>query len=223
MENSTQQTEWDNYWNRKKKRRVYDIIAFIYRDKIIKKALDYFIKKYLSENSHVLHAGCGSGEVDTSIRDYIKITALDFSDNALMLYKQVNGKSSNTVKGDIKNLPFENETFDGVYNLGVMEHFEETEVLLILKEFRRILKPGGRILLFIPPEYGLSVLFFKTLTCIFRYVFFNKTIKFHPAEICRIKSKKHALSLIEKGGFSYLTYYFGKKDLFTYAVLVAEK
>jgi len=223
MENNSQQTEWENYWSREKKRIVYDIIASFYRDKIIKKALTFFIKKYLPENSKVLHAGCGSGEVDTFIRDYIKITALDFSDNALRLYKRVNGESSTTIKADIKNLPFENGTFDGIYNLGVMEHFEEAEVIFILKEFHRVLKPGGRIILFIPPEFGLSVMFFKTLVFIFRYLFFNKTIKFHPDEICRIKSNKHALSLVEKGGFSCLTFYFGGKDLFTYAIIVAEK
>jgi ubiquinone/menaquinone biosynthesis C-methylase UbiE len=223
MESNAQEKEWDKYWANEKNRKIYDVIASIYREKIIKRTLNYFIERYFKKDSNILHAGCGSGEVDTDIRDYIKITALDISDNALKIYKHVNGENSNTLKGDIFKIPFENEKLDGIYNLGVMEHFEETDVVLILKEFHRILKPNGRIIIFIPTEYGLSVITFKVLKFIFKYLFFNKDIKFHPDEICRIKSKKHALSLIDKGSFSYIQYYFGIKDFFTYAVIVAEK
>jgi ubiquinone/menaquinone biosynthesis C-methylase UbiE len=223
MENNNQKLEWDKYWGKEKRRKAYDVIASFYRERIIKSTLNYFIRTYFKESSSILHAGCGSGEVDTNIRNYIKITAFDISDNALKIYKQVNGEHANTVKGNILNTPFENGTFDGVYNLGVMEHFEEKDVITILKEFYRILKPQGRIVLFIPPEFGLSVIFFKILKFFFRYLLFNKDIKFHPDEICRIRSKKHAVNLIEQGGFRYARYYFGMKDLFTYAIIVGEK
>ena len=223
MENHTKKIEWDKYWNKEKERKIYDVIASFYREKIIKKTLNYFIKSYFKKGSSILHAGCGSGEVDTVIRNYIKISAFDISDNALKIYKEINGENSDTIKGDILKMPFENEKFDGIYNLGVMEHFEENEVILILKEFHRILKPEGKIILFIPPEYGLSVIFFKILKSVFKYLFFNKNIRFHPDEVCRIKSKKHALSLIDKGGFTSIRYYFGIKDFYTYAIIVAEK
>ena len=123
-----------------KKRKAYDIIAQFYRGRIIKRALTYFIKKHFKQGSEILHAGCGSGEVDTDIKDYIKITALDISDKALIIYKQINGENCKTINCCILDLTFEDSKFDGIYNLGVMEHFEEDQVIEILKGFNRILK-----------------------------------------------------------------------------------
>jgi ubiquinone/menaquinone biosynthesis C-methylase UbiE len=218
-----QQEEWEKYWSKDKKRKIYDFIASFYRKMIIKRTLNYFTLKYLHKGSKVLHAGCGSGEVDTDANKHFEITAFDLSHNALEIYRQVNGENSRTIQGSILAMPFGNGEFDGIYNLGVLEHFEEKEVIKILKEFHRVLNDKGRIILFIPPEYGLSVIFFKILKFIFRFVFFNKNIKFHPDEICRIRSKKHALFLLNSSGFKMVEYYFGIKDFFTYAIIVAEK
>lgn len=48
-------------------------------------------------------------------------------------------------------------------------------------------------------------------------------IKLHPDEITRLKSKKYAMEMFVGAGFNVITYYFGIKDIFTQAVIVAEK
>ena len=40
-------------------------------------------------------------------------------------------------------LPFESNTFDLVYSSHVLEHFHRNETLNVLKEWFRVLKPGG--------------------------------------------------------------------------------
>lgn len=92
-----------------------------------------------------------------------------------------------------------------------------------LREFYRILKPKGRIIVFWPPEFGLSVIFFKILSFIFKNIFRKKNIKFHPTEITRLRSRQHAADIFHRSRFHILQYYFGIKDLFTYAVIVVEK
>ena len=52
---------------------IYDFIASFYRKYIIKRPLNFFIKKYFKPQSEILHAGCGSGQVDTFINNYISI------------------------------------------------------------------------------------------------------------------------------------------------------
>ena len=54
-------------------------------------------------------------------------------------------------------LPFADATFEGVYNLGVMEHFTTDEIARILSEFRRVLRPGGKAVLFWPRTSAPSV------------------------------------------------------------------
>ena len=50
---------------------------------------------------------------------------------------------------DIRNLPFEDNSFDLFYSFGVLEHLEEG-MDRALVEIRRILKPKGRLLITVP-------------------------------------------------------------------------
>jgi len=216
---------WDEYWQSQKSsnRLFYDAAAAFYRKFIIKRALNYFVIKYFKKTSNVLHAGCGSGQVDTDLREYVSLTGLDISEKALSLYKKIHGDKCKAVYGSIFDLPYENSTVDGIYNLGVMEHFTEEEIDCILKEFGRVLGAEGRLVIFWPPEYGLSVAFFKFLKLIFNKILLKKDVKFHPVEITRIRSKKHAQAVFERNGFKVLRYSFSLRDMFTYAIIVAEK
>ena len=47
-------------------------------------------------------------------------------------------------------LPFEPDTFDLVYSSHVLEHFHRNETLNVLKEWFRVLKPGGILRLSVP-------------------------------------------------------------------------
>ena len=45
-------------------------------------------------------------------------------------------------------LPFEAESFDKAYSLDVLEHLDEDGVVDMLREARRVLKPGGKLFLY---------------------------------------------------------------------------
>jgi dolichol-phosphate mannosyltransferase len=214
---------WESYWENQKKAGglLYDAIAAFYRKFIIRPSLNRFVDRHFRPGAEVLHAGCGSGQVDADIRNRVSITGLDLSVNALRLYMRVNKGHCKVLHGSIFDIPRPDASVDGIYNLGVMEHFTEEEIQKILREFRRVLKKDGRIVLFWPPEFGLSVLFFKGLTVIFRLLG-KPNVKFHPDEITRIRSRAHACGILEQAGFKVVEYSFGPRDLFTYAVIVAE-
>ena len=50
--------------------------------------------------------------------------------------------------GDVRSIPFRDGSFDAVYSMGTVEHFDETQ--LAIDEIRRVLRPGGRALLGVP-------------------------------------------------------------------------
>ena len=54
------------------------------------------------------------------------------------------------VEADIRKLPFPDEYADEVWAIHVIEHFYAWEVLDVVKEWRRVLKPGGRLVLEMP-------------------------------------------------------------------------
>ncbi len=218
------QADWDSYWSRKKSstNAVYDVIASFYRTLIIKRSLNHFIKRTFPPGASLLHAGCGGGQVDVDLSKTMKISAMDISLSALNIYKRHNRRVHKLIHGDIFHIPEEDATFDGIYNLGVMEHFTEEEIRMILAEFRRVLKPHGKMVLFWPPEFGISVRFLDGVHFLLNKVF-GKSVQLHPPEITRVKSKAQVKQLCERDGLSMVDYYFGPKDFFTQSVVILSK
>ncbi len=215
--------EWDEYW-RKRDRPIagsfYNAIAAVYRTAVIKRTLEKFIFKNFAPGMSLLHAGCGSGQADVDITRRMKVTALDISQPALDHYARENEGRGVLLRASAFSVPLPDASVDGVYNLGVMEHFTEPDVVKLLREFRRVLKPGGRIVLFWPPTFGLSVFVLDTAHRVLRL--FGSARKLHPDEITRLESRAHAERLLRLGGFRLIDYSFGPRDFFVQVVLVAQ-
>ena len=219
-----EEKEWDSYWTKNQtfSQSIYRPIASFYRQFIIKKTLNHFIKQEFKTNLKLLHAGSGGGQVDEDIVANYDITALDISSEALKLYKKNNGGKAKLMKASIFDIPAKPATYDGIYNLGVMEHFTKDEDIKILKEFKRVLKKDGKIVLFWPPKFGLSVRFLNTTHFILNNIL-KRNIRLHPDEISLIQSKKHVAKVLEEAGFRLDKMYFGPRDLFTYCVVIGKK
>jgi len=219
-----EEKEWDRYWTGRKtfSQNIYRKLASFYRRFIIKKALNYFIEKEFKSGAKLLHAGSGTGQVDEDIIKRYDITALDISNEALKLYALNNGNKAKLLRASIFDIPEKSSSFDGIYNLGVMEHFTGSENEKILKEFARILKENGKIVLFWPPKFGFSVIFLNSLHFILNAIL-GKKIRLHPEEISLIENQNQVKELLKRAGFKLVKFYFGPKDLFTHCVIVAKK
>ena len=214
--------DWDYYWANNKSKIIYDIIAFFYRIILIRPSLNYHIFKFFKKNSYILHAGCGGGQVDKFISDKMKICAFDISRKALESYKKNNSSPYELIQGSVFKTEFEDNKFDGIYNLGVMEHFNLQDIEKILNEFNRILKDDGKIILFWPHKNGISVNFIKILKLI-SFKLFKLKLELHPEEITHVVSRKQIIKILEKSSFNLIYYHFGFRDLFTQSVVVAQK
>lgn len=216
--------DWDTYWNHSGEsgNPVYEIIAGVYRRGVIKRNLETAIRNEFPKHSILLHAGCGSGQVDTAIQEEMRITGLDISPGALALYARNNRKASSIQHGTIFAIPFPNCHFDGVYNLGVMEHFTTAEIQVILVEFHRILRPGGKVVIFWPHARGTSVFVLSLCHRFLRNVF-SSDKQLHPPEISYIKSRHHAEEIFAKAGFIVSGFRFGPSDIWVQAVVVGRK
>jgi SAM-dependent methyltransferase len=52
---------------------------------------------------------------------------------------------------DVRSLPFGDDSFDAIYSMGTIEHFDETE--RAVEEMARVLKPGGRAIVGVPNRH----------------------------------------------------------------------
>jgi ubiquinone/menaquinone biosynthesis C-methylase UbiE len=96
----------------------------------------------------VLEIGCGSGIDSLEFARYgAKVTAMDFTDNAVQLTRELAqeaGLKVDVSRGDAKKLIFADNSFDCVYSYGVLHHIPD--INRALSEIRRVLKPGGKLM-----------------------------------------------------------------------------
>jgi len=113
------------------------------------KYLDFMVKveKDLPGGSKVLEAGCGTGQTLSPLSERHETYGLDISKAALKL-AQYNCRYP--VLGSIFKIPFGDNTFDLVYNSGVIEHFKDPENVVAIKEMARITKPSGKVIIIVP-------------------------------------------------------------------------
>lgn len=228
-EAGTGSMDWDLYWRKAaepERRGLYQVIAKFYRDQIISRSAAALLAGHFQdgEGKNYLHAGCGSGGSDQRIpleRPWFHF--MDISPVALHLHRtQPMRLKRRYACGDIFRLPYASSSMDGVFNFGVMEHFTEPQISEILSEFKRVLKPDGRMVLFWPPDFGLSVIAlgcFVSMANLFR----RQPLKLHPDEISRIHSFRWVRELMRENRLRILRTGFGPRDLFTYVVVVAKK
>ena len=99
----------------------------------------------------VLDAGCGTGAFMVFLTERYspkRLTGLDFSQEALDFCAQRG--FDDLVRASVVELPFEDGSFDLVVSLDVLCHRSIPDELDPLREFRRVLAPGGYLLLNLP-------------------------------------------------------------------------
>lgn len=98
----------------------------------------------------LLDAGCGTGGMlrQISRRQNLRVKAfgIDWSGLALGLC----GPEPRRARSDVCGLPFKSSVFDYVLSLDVLCHGEVVSDLRALQEIKRVLKPGGLLILNLP-------------------------------------------------------------------------
>ena len=119
-------------------------------EKFAEKLFDrVFSKVDLPPESRFLDAGCGAGFNSFRLaRRGFNVTGMDFSpavlENAERNLEKLGFAGSVTIKeGDLLNLPFADNTFDGALAYGVLMHIPEVEKAV--SELSRVVRPGGYV------------------------------------------------------------------------------
>jgi ubiquinone/menaquinone biosynthesis C-methylase UbiE len=103
------------------------------------------------QDLRLLDVGCGTGRMLSELGHFGAEAGLDLSDEALAFCRR-RGLDC-VLKSSVLQLPFPDATFDVVTALDVIEHVEDH--VGALRECRRVLKPGGRIFIFVPAHRWL--------------------------------------------------------------------
>jgi SAM-dependent methyltransferase len=119
---------------------------FVGRRRIISSFVERIIESLKQEQPRILDVGCGTGANLEMLSRCGVAEGVDVSSEALAFCR---ARGLRHVKqGEAEHLSFADETFDFVTGLDVVEHLDDH--LAGLKEMHRVLRSGGRALLFVP-------------------------------------------------------------------------
>lgn len=114
----------------------------------------------------VLEVGFGTGLAFPNLHDsYEEIHGLDLTADieAVKSVFEPIGIPLFLKKGDVLDMPYEDNYFDTVLLISIMEHLKPNELKQACAEVKRVLKPGGQMVYGTPVEKPFMVFMFKML------------------------------------------------------------
>ena len=144
--------------------KVYDRInPFIWNEEMRDEAIAMLD---IEPDDHVLDVGCGTGFATEALLERTEnVHGLDQSAHQLQRAYAKFGKRGPVrfYRGDAERVPFADDAFDVVWSSGSIEYWPNP--VDALEEFRRVTKPGGKVLV-VGPDYPDNTVFQKVADAI---------------------------------------------------------
>jgi ubiquinone/menaquinone biosynthesis C-methylase UbiE len=98
---------------------------------------------YLEPGARVLDVGCAAGRDTRILKDMgLDVVGADLAEKLLDIAREQNPDISFKL-ADMRHLPFDDQSFNGVWSNAVLHHVGKEAMVGVLQEFRRVLAPQG--------------------------------------------------------------------------------
>lgn len=192
-------------WSLDKLQRFWDFLArdevsqSIYFARIWGKTVLQYVRRKMTLSGKIVDCGCGTGYLLKELLDHgFTAYGIDGSEKSIKEtvlrcknYKNFLGAEV----ADLQQLSFKDNDVDCVFLLEVLEHLDESYADCVLKEFKRVIKPGGKLIITVPNDENLDMYKVACPEC---------GCVFHRMQHIKSFNELKLKSLIESYGFEVL-------------------
>lgn len=215
--------DWSEHWAGDKQQSLAQRFFSFYRKAVFARTVRHFFDRFFPGKGVFIEAGSGTSETSLRIDKRGGKRKLVATDIVQPVLKNCHPVMDERVCADIFKLPYADDSIDGIWNVGVMEHFTQEQIDRIMSEFRRVLKPGRRMILLIPGTDSIPQKMLRVVEKIINARRPDKNFRFHPPEISQIESMAQARQLLERNDFECLHIDYGWRSLMAFKTLIAVK
>jgi SAM-dependent methyltransferase len=215
--------QWSEHWSSENQGRLAQRFFSFYRKAVFARSVCHFIKHYFPTQGVFVEAGSGTSESSGMIPKLHGQRILVAVDIVMPVLKASHPVMDVRICGDIFSLPFPDSAIDGLWNVGVMEHFTLSQIDQLMAEFHRVLKPGAPIFLLWPGHHSIPQKVLRGLEALINLRGRPEKYRFHPDEISKLRSVHEARAVLRKNGFRVLHVDWGLRSLMAFVTPVGAK
>lgn len=135
----------------------YDAIPGTYADRYYKIDMGRYLRMFVNmlpdSPEPVLDAGCGPGR-DCLAFDRLEVPVIGVDRSSGLLAHASAATTAPLVLADLRDLPFRKAALAGVWACASLVHLDKVGIAAALKEFHRVLVPGGALFISVPHGSG---------------------------------------------------------------------
>ena len=150
----------------------------------------------------ILECGCGPGGIlgEINAAGHL-LVGVDINFNSLSKAKNDCDSLGTLLQADIERLPFDNNSFDIAYCVGVLSYLEDDRNAL--QEICRVMKPGGKIIISVPNFFTFNKIFdpYYYVVGLMRMLWNKSTQSFFPDAA---SDKKYKIAMIRRYRYGQL-------------------
>ena len=214
---------WSKHWSEGNQQSLAQEFFSFFRKAVFSRTVSYYINHYFPAQGVFVEAGSGTAETSMRINKFGGARKLIAVDIVLPALERCHPIMDSRLCGDIFCLPFGTDTVDGIWNVGVMEHFTHYQIDQIMLEFYRVLKPGECLIMFWPGVDSIPQRMLWVVEKIINLRPREDKFRFHPDEISQIKSLTEGRDVLTRNGFHLLEFEFGWRSLMAFKTLVGKR
>lgn len=212
--------DWSHHWAGDNQALLSQRFFSWYRHAVFARTVAHYVHKHFPPSGVFLEAGCGTSETSTRIATHDGGRVLVAMDIVPAAAAGAHPIMAVRIAADAFRMPFATGSLDGIWNVGVMEHFPHDRIDAMVREFRRVLRPGGTLIMLWPARTSLPQRMLRVAEFFINLRRRGAPFRFHPDEISQLRSRAEGRHVLQRSGFEPLEVSGEWRSLHAFKVVV---